>query len=171
MALSQISRMGNDKARTYFKRKVSEGKIKESGACLPQTTDGQYRLDDAETQNNVQNYLTFLIADLPPRGQNAKTKISRGFSKSKSPENSFGKTESAFRPATLPEYLEGRTPKRKTPFPFSEKNRARTKSEKQGVFFFRELPRFCEAVAGRFVERTILVKATTRSARAIHYRF
>jgi len=57
----------------------------------------------------------------PPRGQNAKTKISRGFAKSKSPENSFGKTESAFRPATLPEYLEGRTPKRKKSFPFSEK--------------------------------------------------
>jgi len=31
----------------------------------------------------------------------------------------FGKTESAFKPYALPEYLEGRTPK-KTPFPFSK---------------------------------------------------
>ena len=45
-------------------------------------------------------------------------KFSRGFAKSFPPENSFGKTESAFRPATLPEYLEGRTPKRKMSFPF-----------------------------------------------------
>lgn len=35
MALSQISRMGNDKARTYFKRKVSEGKSKSQAlVCL-----------------------------------------------------------------------------------------------------------------------------------------
>ena len=36
-------------------------------------------------------------------------------------KNSFAKTSSAFRPATLPEYLEGRTPKRKMSFPFLEK--------------------------------------------------
>lgn len=35
MALSQISRMGNDKAREYFKRKVSEGKSKNQAlVCL-----------------------------------------------------------------------------------------------------------------------------------------
>ena len=35
MALSQISRMGNDKAKTYFKRKVSEGKNKSQAlVCL-----------------------------------------------------------------------------------------------------------------------------------------
>ena len=35
MALSQISRMGNDKAKTYFKRKVSEGKSKSQAlVCL-----------------------------------------------------------------------------------------------------------------------------------------
>jgi len=35
MALSQISRMGNDKAREYFKRKVSEGKSKSQAlVCL-----------------------------------------------------------------------------------------------------------------------------------------
>ncbi|MCX6751416.1 MAG: IS110 family transposase [Candidatus Nomurabacteria bacterium] len=35
MALSQISRMGNDKARTYFKKKISEGKSKNQAlVCL-----------------------------------------------------------------------------------------------------------------------------------------
>ena len=35
MALSQISRMGNDKAREYFKRKISEGKSKSQAlVCL-----------------------------------------------------------------------------------------------------------------------------------------
>jgi len=35
MALSQISRSGNDAARTYFKRKISEGKTKEQAlVCL-----------------------------------------------------------------------------------------------------------------------------------------
>ena len=35
MALSQISRMGNDKAKAYFKRKVSEGKSKSQAlVCL-----------------------------------------------------------------------------------------------------------------------------------------
>jgi transposase len=35
MALSQISRMGNDKARTYFQKKVSEGKSKSQAlVCL-----------------------------------------------------------------------------------------------------------------------------------------
>ncbi len=35
MALSQISRMGNEKARTYFKRKISEGKSKSQAlVCL-----------------------------------------------------------------------------------------------------------------------------------------
>ena len=35
MALAQISRMGNDRARTYFKRKISEGKSKSQAlVCL-----------------------------------------------------------------------------------------------------------------------------------------
>src|SRR4030066_1679533 len=35
MALSQISRMGNEKARVYFKRKISEGKSKSQAlVCL-----------------------------------------------------------------------------------------------------------------------------------------
>src|SRR3989344_2574621 len=35
-----------------------------------------------------------------------------------SPKNSFAKTSSALKPHALPEYLEGRTPKRKMSFPF-----------------------------------------------------
>lgn len=39
MALSQISRMGNDKARIYFKRKISEGKSKSQAlVCLRRQT-------------------------------------------------------------------------------------------------------------------------------------
>jgi transposase len=35
MALAQISRMGNDRARTYFKKKISEGKSKSQAlVCL-----------------------------------------------------------------------------------------------------------------------------------------
>jgi hypothetical protein len=35
MALSQISRSGNDAAKTYFKRKISEGKTKAQAlVCL-----------------------------------------------------------------------------------------------------------------------------------------
>src|SRR3990167_756694 len=54
------------------------------------------------------------------RHPNSK-KISRVFCQILSPKNSFGKAESAFRPATLPEYLEGRTPKEKHPFLFQKK--------------------------------------------------
>src|SRR3989337_4136866 len=71
-----------------------------------------------------------------------------------SPKNSFAKTSSAlFR--HLPEYLEGRTPKRKMSFPFSEKiGRAQIRNARN-IFSFWCPPRLCEAVAGRFSERTI----------------
>ncbi|MDP3763350.1 MAG: hypothetical protein Q8Q92_01700 [bacterium] len=61
--------------------------------------------------------------------------ISLGFAKSFSPENSFGKTESALKPHALPEYLEGRTPK-KNVLSFFKKNFTPAKSRKQGTFFF-----------------------------------
>jgi len=63
-------------------------------------------------------------------------KFSRGFAKSFPPENSFGKTESAFRPATLPEYLEGRTPKEKHPFLFQKKFHPRQIRNARSVFSF-----------------------------------
>jgi len=74
--------------------------------------------------------------------------------KSISPENSFGKTESELKPRHLPEYLEGRTPKRKMSFPFSEKI-GRAQIRKARNIFLWCPPRLCEAVAGRFSERTI----------------
>jgi hypothetical protein len=80
-----------------------------------------------------------------------------------SPKNSFAKTSSAlFR--HLPEYLEGRTPKKNVLSTF-KKNFTPAKSRKQGTFFFGVAER-SEAVAERY-ERTIQFRATTRSARAI----
>src|SRR3990167_3226108 len=70
------------------------------------------------------------------RADKCKNKISRGFAKSFPPENSFGKTESAFCPATLPEYLEGRTPKEKHPFLFQEKIHPRQIRNARSVFSF-----------------------------------
>src|SRR3989344_949141 len=69
-----------------------------------------------------------------------------------SPKNSFGKTESAFRPATLPEYLEGRTPKEKHPFLFQKKSHPRQIKKARSVFL-SGLPRLCEAVAGGVISR------------------
>src|SRR3989338_7849048 len=63
-------------------------------------------------------------------------KFSRGFAKSFSPENSFGKTESALKPHALPEYLEGRTPKEKHPFLFQEKIHPRQIRNARSVFPF-----------------------------------
>jgi len=50
-------------------------------------------------------------------------------------KNSFGKTESVLKPHALPEYLEGRTPK-KNVLSFFKKNFTPAKSEKQETFFF-----------------------------------
>ncbi|OHA60429.1 MAG: hypothetical protein A2556_02015 [Candidatus Vogelbacteria bacterium RIFOXYD2_FULL_44_9] len=69
------------------------------------------------------------------RHPNSK-KISRVFCEILSPKNSFGKTESAFRPATLPEYLEGRTPKEKHPFLFQKKFHPRQIKKARSVFSF-----------------------------------
>src|SRR3990167_10902088 len=62
-------------------------------------------------------------------------KFSRGFAKSFSPENSFGKTESVLKPHALPEYLEGRTPKKNVLSIFKKKFTP-AKSKKQETFFF-----------------------------------
>src|SRR3989344_5809292 len=67
---------------------------------------------------------------------NAKTNISRGIAKSFSPENSFGKTESAFRPAALPRNFLGRTPKEKHPFLFQKKFHPRQIRNARSVFSF-----------------------------------
>jgi hypothetical protein len=85
--------------------------------------------------------------------------------KSISPENSFRKTESVLKPHALPEYLEGRTPKEKTPFPFSKEILPPAKSEMQGVFFLSGLLAY-SPVRGAFVERTGQFQATTHAERA-----
>jgi len=46
-------------------------------------------------------------------------------------------------------------PRKKNTLSFFKRNFTPAKSEMQGVFFLSGLPRLCEAVAGRFVERTI----------------
>src|SRR3989338_4745249 len=78
----------------------------------------------------------------------------------------LAKPSTAFRPATLPEYLYGRNPERKTHLPFSRKNSPPPNQKCKECFFFRGCRRVREAVTGRFVERTIQVRATTRSARS-----
>ena len=84
---------------------------------------------------------SFSICDIPIQKESVEV-LPNPF-----PKNSFDKTESAFRPATLPEYLEGRTPKKKTPFPFSKKFHPRQIRNARSVFL-SGLPRLCEAVAG-----------------------
>ena len=81
------------------------------------------------------------------RHPNSK-KMRRVFCEILSPKNSFGKTESAFRPATLPEYLEGRTPKEKHPFFFQKKFHPPRQIRNATSVFLSGLPRLCEAVAG-----------------------
>ncbi|MDP3899892.1 MAG: hypothetical protein Q8Q23_02315 [bacterium] len=96
------------------------------------------------------------------RHPNSKTNQSK-FWQILSPKNSFAKTSSAlFR--HLPEYLEGRTPKKNVLSTF-KRNFTPAKSRKQGTFFFGVAER-SEAVAERY-ERTIQSRATTHAGRAI----
>ena len=63
-------------------------------------------------------------------------KFSRGFAKSFSPENSFGKTESALKPHALPRNFLGRTPKEKHPFLFQKKFTPHQIRNARSVFSF-----------------------------------
>src|SRR3989344_3508140 len=93
---------------------------------------------------------------------NSKTNEPK-FCKILSPKNSFCKTSSAlFR--HLPEYLEGRTPKKNVLSTF-KKRFTHAKLRKQETFFFGVAER-SEAVAERY-ERTIQSRATTHAGRAI----
>ena len=81
-----------------------------------------------------------------------------------SPKNSFAKTSSAlFR--HLPEYLEGRTPKRKMSFPFSEKIGRAQIRKARNIFSFWGC-RVKRGSGGAFIERTITFHITTFSERA-----
>ena len=97
------------------------------------------------------------------RHPNSKTNEPKFWQILFSPKNSFAKTSSAlFR--HLPEYLEGRTPKKNVLSTF-KRNFTPAKSRKQGTFFFGVAER-SEAVAERY-ERTIQFQATTHAGRAI----
>ena len=66
-----------------------------------------------------------------------------------SPKNSFAKTSSALKPHALPEYLEGRTPKKNVLSFLEEIGRAQIRKVRN-IFLWCP-PRLCEAVAGRFI--------------------
>jgi transposase len=53
MALSQISRSGNDAAKTYFKRKVVRRQNQSTSSGLSAPSASQCRLDDDEAQSRV----------------------------------------------------------------------------------------------------------------------
>ena|SRR3989344_5152322 len=94
--------------------------------------------------------------------------ISRGKAKNPFPQKTdFRFAESILKPHALPEYLEGRTPKKNVLSIFKKKSTP-AKSEMQGVFFLSGLLAY-SPVRGAFFERTILVRATTRSARATSF--
>ena len=95
-------------------------------------------------------------------------KISRVFWQILSLKNSFAKTSSAFRPATLPEYLEGRTPKRKMSFPFSEKIGRAQIRKARNIFSFWGC-RVKRGGGGAFSERMGQFQATTHAERATSF--
>src|SRR3972149_7548304 len=116
----------------------------------------------AEQMENSTPNPSFSICDIQIQKQ-----ISRNFGKSFPPQKIVLPKLRPHCSATLPEYLEGRTPKEKHPFLFQKKSVAR-KSEMQGVFFLSGLPRLCEAVAERY-ERTRQFQATTHAERATSF--
>ena len=90
-------------------------------------------------------------ARIPPQTPPPREKSVEAKRKILSPRKTdFRFAESAFRPATLPEYLEGRTPKEKHPFLFQKKFHPRQIRNARSVFL-SGLPRLCEAVAERFI--------------------
>ena len=88
--------------------------------------------------------------------------------KSKSPENSFRKTESALKPHALPEYLEGRTPKEKHSLHFWFGG-GEISSEKGKVFFFRGCWRTRQCVG--LSPSVRFWSEPPRAPRVPHYRF
>jgi len=87
-----------------------------------------------------------------PRPLSAGGKFSLGFAKSKSPENSFGKTESALKPHHLPDSLRAGS-RKKCSHPF-RKNCSRA-NQKSGEPFLRDM-RAERAVVGLIQPLAIL---------------
>ena len=73
MALSQISRMGNDKSPRVFQAEDIRGQEQEPSTRLPPPANGEHCLDDAEAQNSLPKCLTF-----PHSGSSCGREISRG---------------------------------------------------------------------------------------------
>jgi len=73
--------------------------------------------------------------------------------KSKSPENSFRKTESELKPHALPEYLYGQNPKKKNVLSILEKIHSRENKKSKELFSFWGC-RVKRGGGGAFVERT-----------------
>lgn len=76
----------------------------------------------------------------PPRGQNSKTKLVSVLRKSKSPENSFRKTESALKPRHTARILGGQNPKKKNVLSILEELHPRENQKSKRHFFFLGLP-------------------------------
>jgi len=97
-----------------------------------------------EVTKNSKSFPPAFIPQTPFCGRNpnpnSPEKISLGFAKSFPQKKDFRFTESAFRLATLPEYLEGRTPKKKNVLSFLEKIHPRANQKSKGHFFFLGLP-------------------------------
>ena len=93
-------------------------------------------------------------------------KFSRGFAKSFSPENSFGKTESVLKPRHTARILGGQNPKKKNVLSILEKIHPAKIKRARDIFSFWGC-RVKRGGDGAFVERTLRVQVTTRSARAI----
>ena len=102
-----------------------------------------------------------------------RAEISRGKAENPfSPEKSFFRfAESVLKPRHTARILGGQNPKKKKcPFLFSEKiGRAQIRNARD-IFSFWGC-RVKRGGGGAFVERTIQFRATTRFARAVHYRF
>ena len=78
---------------------------------------------------------------IPPQTPPAGGKSVEAKRKILSPrKKDFRFAESVLKPHALPEYLEGRTPKRKMSFPFFRKNQARANPKSKEHFFFLGLP-------------------------------
>ena len=99
------------------------------------------------------------------RHPNSKTNQPKFWQILSSPKNSFAKTSSVLKPHALPEYLEGRTLKEKHPFLFQKEIHRRQIRNARSVFL-PGLPAY-SPVRGAFSERTLLVRVTTRFARAM----
>ena len=101
------------------------------------------------------------------RHPNSKTNMPK-FWQILSPKNSFAKTSSALKPHALHEYLEGRTPKEKTPFLFQEKIHPRQIRNARSVFSFGVAGVLAQCVGLSRSVRFSFASSRTRSVRS-HY--